>query len=326
MADKNPSEFRFDADDEDPESFYHEELKDLRVEKLSQRVTLLSILLPCLIAVAIYFGYQTLAARVNQSQDTGSLEIQRLTKELEDLSKIFNEKLIAFSTTLSILEKDFGASIEGRLFSINKDIGELQHNLKFFNEDLKRGLKQNQATIEKLKASKADKKSLAVAAEKINASIKPLTKELQKLKTIRQNLKTVSGELTKLESKLTKNVKALTSDTRQHAKNNDQLQASLTELSNKTVDKDALALEVFKLKKNLQNQIANEVTNLKQRLDTLQLEIDGIEKISAPQKQSLKKVSKKTVPLQSGTAPKTGTGSAVSPLPPETITEKDLIE
>ena len=55
MAEENPPEFKFSADDQDPEAFYQEELKDLRVEKLSQRVTLLSILLPIIIAIAIFF-------------------------------------------------------------------------------------------------------------------------------------------------------------------------------------------------------------------------------------------------------------------------------
>jgi DNA repair exonuclease SbcCD ATPase subunit len=330
MPGENPSEFRFDSDDQEPESYYHEELKDLRIEKLSQRVTLLTILLPCLIAVAIYFGYRNLSDSVSQSSDTGSLEIQRLTKELEDLSKNFNQKLITFSTTLSTQDKDIGTSIEGRLFAINKNIGALQHDFKSLNEDLKRDLKKNQNTIEKLMASKADKKSQAVAVEKINASIKPLKKELQKLKAMRQNLKTVSGNIKKLESKLTKKINAVTAKAEQVAKEYEQIGTSLTKLSGNTIDKDALAvalaLERLKLSKNFENQLAEEVSDLNQRLESLQMEIDAIEKISDTQKQSLKKVSKKAVTRQSGTAPKTGAGSAALPAPPGTITEKDLIE
>lgn len=326
MVSENPSEFKFNGDEQEPESFYHEELKDLRVEKLSQRVTLLSILLPCLMAVALYFAYQDLSDRVSRSHDTGSLEVQRLTKELEDLSKNFNEKLINFSTTLSTQDKDFGTSIEGRLFAINKNIGELQNKFKSLNENLKRDLKQNQETIERLKASKADKKSQAVAVEKINAAIKPLKKELQTLKTIRQDLKTVSGDIKKLESKLTKKLAAVTANTEQVGKEYEQFQASLTKLSGKTIDQDTLALEVFKLKKNFQSQLSEEVSDLNQRLDSIQKEIDGIEKISGTQKQSLKKVSKKAVSQQSGAAQKTGTGSAALPTQSGTITEKDLIE
>jgi DNA repair exonuclease SbcCD ATPase subunit len=325
MAGETPSEFRFNGDDQEPESYYREELKDLRIEKLSQRVTLLTILLPCLIAVAIYFSYQNLSGKVSQSQDTDSLEIQRLAKEVEDLSKNFNEKLITFSTTLSNQDKDFGASIEGRIFALNKDFGKLQHDLKTLNEDLKRDLKQNQDTIEKLKASKADKKSLAVAVEQIDSSIEPLKKELEKIKDLRQDLKTVSAASAKLESKLTTELETLTAASRQQSKNHDELAASLTELSNKASDIEALALDVLILKKNMSNQI-KAVTDINRRLDALQSEIDGILKISTGQKQSLKKISKTAASQQSGAAPKTATGSAALGEQPETITEKDLIE
>ena len=333
MAGENPSDFRFDDDEQEPESFYREELKDLRVEKLSQRLMLLTILLPCLIAVAIYFGYQDLSGRVSRSNDSGSLEIQRLAAELDDLSKNFNEKLITFSTALSTQDKDFGTTIEGRLFAINKSIETLQNNFNSLGEDLKRDLTQNQDTIEKLKASKADKKSQAVAVEKINAAIKPLQEELHALKPIRADLKTAAADIKKMEGKLAQGLAAATANVEQFSKSYDQLQASLTELSGKTnelsgkmVDKDALALEVFKLKKNFQNQISKEVAGLNQRLDTIQNEIDGIEKISGGQKQSLKKVSKKAASQQSGAAPQTGTGSAALSPQPGTITEKDLIE
>ncbi|MBW2584909.1 MAG: hypothetical protein JRE36_15370 [Deltaproteobacteria bacterium] len=99
MAEENPPEFKFNADDQDPEAFYREEIKDLRVEKLSQRIILLSILLPILMGVAIFFVYRDLTGRVGRSQDTGSIEAQRISRELEEISKKFNEKLITFSTT-----------------------------------------------------------------------------------------------------------------------------------------------------------------------------------------------------------------------------------
>jgi DNA repair exonuclease SbcCD ATPase subunit len=326
MADENPSEFRFDDNEPEPETFYHEEFKDLRVEKLSQRLTLLSILLPCLVAVTIYFGYRQLSGKLSQSHATGSLEVQRLTKEIENLSKSFNEKLITFSTTLSAQDKDFGTSIEGRLLAMNKNIDVLQKNLKSLNDDLNHGLAQNQDSIEKLKVSKADKKSQAVAVEKINAAIKPLQKELQSLQTIRQDFETVSADIKKLESKLTEKIAALTTATDQAGQDYDQLQASVIKLADKTIDKDELALEIFKLKINFENQISEEVTALNRRLDAIQKEIGGSESISKTQKQSMKKVSKKTVSSQAGAAEQSGSASYGLPAPTGSITEKDLIE
>ncbi len=326
MADKNPPEFRFDDNEQEPETFYHDEFKDLRVEKLSQRLTLLSILLPCLVAVTIYFGYRQFSDRLSRSHATGSLEVQRLTEEIENISKSFNEKLITFSTTLSAQDKDFGTSIEGRLLAMNKNIDVLQKNLNSLKDDLNHGLAQNQDSIEKLKVSKADKKSQAVAVEKINAAIKPLQKELQSLQTIRQDFETVSADIKKLESKLTEKIAALTTATDQASQDYDQLQASVIKLADKTIDKDELALEIFKLKINFENQISEEVTDLNRRLDAIQKEIGGSESISNTQKQSMKKVSKKTVSPQSGAAEKTGSASYGLPAPAGSITEKDLIE
>ena len=326
MAGENSSDFRFDADDQEPESFYHEELKDLRVEKLSQRVTLLTILLPCLLAVAVYFGYQDLAGRVNQSHDTAILEVQKLTKELEDLSKNFNEKLIAFSTTLSTQDKDFGTSIDGRLFAMGKDIDVLKNSFKSLSVDLKRDLKLNQDTIERLKASKVDKKSQAVAIEKMNAAIAPMKKELSELEALKQEMKTVSNSIAKLEGELTNQLETISAAIRQQGEKYEQLQASLTDYSNTAVQDDAMALEVFKLKKYFQSQIDEAISGINQRLDTIQSEVIDFEKISGTQKQSLKKLSKDAVSQPSGAASQSRTGSAAVPALPGTITEKDLIE
>jgi chromosome segregation ATPase len=326
MADENPSEFRFDGDEHDPESFYREELKDLRVEKLAQRLTVLTILLPCLLAVAIYFGYQDLSGRVSQSSDTGSAEIQQLTEQLEALSKDFNEKLITFSTTLSTQDKDFGTSIEGRLFAINKNIDELQGRFNALGAEIKRNKAQSQETLEKLNASKVDKKSQAKAIEKLNASIEPLKTELEKLKTIRQDLNAVSGDIKKLEAGLTQKLKAVAVQTEQVAEEYKELDASVTKLSGNTIDRDTLALEIFKLKKNFQNLLSKEISDLKQRLDSIRTENDMIENSAKTQKHSLKKASKKPALQASGSTPASGTGNAKPGPPSETITEKDLIE
>ena len=322
MADEFPSGFKFDGDEQEPENFYHEELKDLRVEKLSQRVTLLAILLPCLIGVAIYFGYRDLSGRVSQGYDTESLEVQRLTRELNSLAKDFNDKLITFSTTLSTQGKDLGSSLEGRLAGIGKNIGELQNDVKSLNEHLKK----TDDTVERLNASKADKKSQAVEIEKINAAIAPLQAELEKLKTLDRDVKKFAENFASLESNLTRQLSAAEAIAEENKKDYTQIKDSLTKLSGSTIDQDTLALELFKLKKYFQSQISKEVTDLKQRLDALQKEIDGLEKISGSPQQSLNQVTKKSsVPQTEGAGGKATVGQTAA-TPSGTILEKDLNE
>ena len=322
MADEFPPEFKFDGDEQEPETFYQEELKDLRVEKLSQRVTLLTILLPCLIGVAIYFGYRDLSGRVNQGSDTESLEVQRLTRELENLAKEFNDKLITFSTTLSTQDKDLGNTLEGRLTAINKNIDELQNNVKVLNDDLKKA----GATIDRLNASKADKKSQALAIEKINAAITPLQAEADKLKTVSRDIKKVSGDIANLESKLTQQLATATASMEQTQKDNEQIQESLAKLSGKTVDKDMLGFEIIKLRNYFQSQISKDMSSLNQRMDALKKQIDAIDKISGSQKETSRKVSKKTsLPQPSTTADKGAVGQTAA-APSGAIVEKDLNE
>ena len=322
MADEFPSGFKFDGDEQEPENFYHDELKDLRVEKLSQRVTLLAILLPCLIGVAIYFGYRDLSGRVSRGNDTESMEVQRLTKELNSLAKDFNDKLITFSTTLSTQGKDLGSSLEGRLAGFGKNIGELQNDVKSLDEHLKK----TDDTVARLNASKVDKKSLAVAVEKIDASIAPLQTELDKLKTLDRDVKKVADNIARLESNLTKQLAAAEAIAEENKKDYTQIQDSLTKLSGNMIDQDTLALELFKLKKYFQSQIAKEVIDLKQRLDALQKEIDSIEKVSGSPQQSLNKITKKSSVPQSGGTGGTPTVGQNAATPPGTISEKDLSE
>jgi len=322
MADEFPSKFKFNGDEQEPESFYHEELKDLRVEKLSQRVTLLSILLPCLVGVAIYFGYRDLSGRVSQRSDTESVEVQRLSSQLENLTKDFNDKLITFSTTLSTQDKDLGNTLEGKFATISDNIKEMQKNVKFLSEDLKK----NNETIERLNASKVDKKSQALEIEKINAAITPLQADLDKLKAVGRDVKMLSEDIANLDGKLAKQLAMVAASAEQSKRDYEQIQDSLAKLSGKTIDQDTLALEVFKLKKYFQSQISKEVSDLNQRMDALKKQIDGIEKISKSQKQSLKKISKNSASPQPTASDDTGSVSKSTVSPSGTIIERDLIE
>jgi uncharacterized coiled-coil DUF342 family protein len=318
MAEENPPEFKFNADDQDPEAFYREEIKDLRVEKLSHRITLLAILLPCLIAVAIFFAYRDLTGRVDYSEDTGSLEVQSLSRKLEDISKKFNDKLITFSTTLSTQDKNFDTTISGKLAAININLDALNKNLKSLNANLN----QTRSTVKKLAASKADKKSQDAAFAKVHAALKPLKKELQSLAALRQELKTVSAGIKSLESKLNQKLAEVATaveqsrdEKRKADKDYAQLQTSITRLSDDKIDKDTFGLEAFKLKKNLQNLLSHEITAINQKLDSIQKKIDDIQTMSKSSKRSMKSLSKKT---------SSATDKATAPSKSESIDEQDL--
>jgi len=336
MVEEDPSEFRFSADDQDPETFYHEELKDLQVEKLSQRVMLLSILLPILIGIAIFFAYRDLTGRLSRSQDTGYVEVQRISRELEELSKNFNEKLITFSTTLSSQDKDFGTTVSGKLAAVNKDIATLNNGVAAMNKSvavlnenyksLDQNLHQAQKTLKEMAASKADKKSQRAAVAKINDGLKPLIKEMKSLAKLRRDVEGVSSDIKKLERALNQKLAEIVTVSQQTQKNYDQLQASIADLSDEKVDRDTFGLELLKLNKNYQNRLDQGIAAVNEKLEAIRKEMNDISKISELPKKSMKSLSKKTPPAKSTGTAITGTNTAEIPAKSESIDEQDLPE
>jgi len=139
-------------------------------------------------------------------------------------------------------------------------------------------------------------------------------------------VKKIAENIVKLEGNLTQELAAARASAEASKKDYAQMQDSLAKLSGGTVDQDTLALELFKLKKYFQSQISKEVTDLKQRLDALQKEIDGLEKISESPQQSLNQITKKSsVPQPEGSGNTAAVGQTAA-TPPGSIVEKDLSE
>lgn len=315
MVEENPPEFKFSDDDQDPETFYQEELKDLRVEKLSQRITMLSILLPIILGIAIFFAYRDLTGRVSKTQDTGSMEVHRISRQLEEITKEFNDKLITFTTTLSTQDKAFDSTVSGKLAAVDKNVAALDKNLQSLNENLN----QTRSTIKDLGASKADKKSQNAAFDRVNKTLKAMDRELKSLAKIQGELKTLSTGINELETRLDQKIGKAASDAEQSRKDLELLQTSFGELAGKKVDAETFELELFKLRKNYQNRVVQEISAIKKNLEAIEKKIDDIQRISRSSKKSMKSLSKKP-PTTSGQEKTT------TPSKSGSISEQDLIE
>jgi hypothetical protein len=269
MAERKPPEFRFSADDQEPDEFYQEEMKDLRVEKLSQRITLISILLPCLIAVALYLGYRDLTSRVHMGRDNRDQEIQQLSNQMGALSEKFNEKLDTFSATMSSQDQKFSDSISDNLTTINNNIDVLNKNMASLNGNLE----QAQNAIKKLDKAKIDKKSQAAVITKLEEELDLLKYEIQSLSNIRVDIDSMSFELKNMQAQITAEMKKVAENTATFKKEYDLLQASITEQLSEKLDKTALGVELLMFKKNQSNH-SQELARLSQILDSIQKKIE----------------------------------------------------
>jgi len=270
IDDEQYSKFKFNGDDE-PESeqtLYQDEAKDRRVEKLSHRVTIISILIPVLIGVVFYIAYRDITSRVSQSQDTEAMEIQNLSTQLQD-------KFDDLSTKYGELE----ASLVQKLAALEK-----------VDKAMKANLKKAENTVSKINATKANKKDQQDAIAKIDTALSPIRKELESLAPMRKelealtpmrnDLKTVTAELRSLDKDTQQQLSTLSVNVDKALKDLTRIQSDMSSLSNQKLDKDKLQLELLKAKKNYQNELERTKAALDKRLSSILRKIRDLEKIA----------------------------------------------
>ena len=288
--------FKFNGDDEpEPvpeEALYQEEARDRRIEKISHRVTIISILIPVLLGVVFYITYRDITSRVSQSQDTGAMEIQNLSTQLEDqfeaLSKKYGELETSLAQKLAALEK--------------------------VDKSMKANLKKAQDMVSKINATKVDKKEQQNAIAKIDTALGPIRKELESLAPMRKELETLTPMRKELETltpmrkqlevltpmredlnTVTAELRSLDKDTQQQlstlsvnvdkALNNltriqSEIQSDMASLSEQKLNKDTLQLELLKARKKYQRDLELTKLALDKRLSSILRKIRDLEKIA----------------------------------------------
>jgi chromosome segregation ATPase len=285
IDDEQYSSFKFDGDgDEEPNSeqtIYQEEAKDRRVEKLSHRVTIISILIPVLIGVVFY-----ITGRVSQSQDTGAMEIQNLSSQLEEnfakLSTKYGDLETALTQKLAALEK--------------------------VDKSMKTNLKKAEDTVAKINATKADKKEQQNAIAKIDKALNPLRQELKTIKSLTTDLKTQNNDLKQQLATLSASLTGLSASTEKTLKESaasrtkelNAIQTDLASLSGRKMDKDALQLELLKARKHFQRDLEITKSAIDKRLTSMLRRIKDLEKVAQAPLSSARPSGKSVSPGSGG--------------------------
>ena len=267
IDDEQYSSFKFDGDDEpdDQQTIYQEEAKDRRVEKLSHRVTIISILIPVLIGAIFYIAYRDITGRVSQSQDTGAMEIQNLSTQLEENF-----------AKLSVKYGDMEAALTQKLAALEK-----------VDKAMKTNLEKAEDTVEKINATKADKKEQQDAIAKIDEALNPIRQELKAITSVTTELQSQSNALKQQLDTLSANLATLSASTDKtlkesaaiHLKELAVIQTDLSSLSGQKLDKDALQLELLKARKNFQRDLDLTKSAIDKRLASILNKIKDLEKV-----------------------------------------------
>ncbi len=285
--DKEDNGFKLEIEPEDPVSVYKDEIEELRLEKLSQRVTLISILIPLMIVVILAVAYLDIKKRVIRTQYSGTSSVQSLAKELDS----------RFSS-LSLRQ----AELESKMEAITKS--NASHTV----------------AVDKI-ASRLDKLSRSAASTKVLSKLESRTD--RRLKTITSSLKKLEGQIDTYRAGTKGELEDLKGQTAALAERVGLAEKQIQQIAARLVTKEdmelAVRLETLKIRQALEldiDKLAKRLEKLRKDLARLRSKLDR-RSGSTPTRPTGAAKAKQTK-----TKPPSQAGENVKP--PQKIIEQDI--
>jgi DNA repair exonuclease SbcCD ATPase subunit len=219
--------FRMIPDDEAEENVIPAQVDELRIERLNQRMTLISILIPVLIVVILGIAYLDIKRRVIHTEDTGAQTVQHLSEDLES-------RFSSLSLSQAHLEEAFAKMQD----QTNQSLAKAQVNLKKIDD-----------ALDQTRKAMVGQKDLQAVSRRTNQGVANVARSVDEIKAqvdqINQSLSSGLGQLGQRMAEL--DAKLL------------QFQEKLSSIENSKIDKAAmdlaLKLEILKSKRAFEAQI-----------------------------------------------------------------------
>lgn len=276
MTDQDKFRFHLGEEEPEPSPPAIDEALQRRVHKLSLRMSFLTLMLPCLIALVIYVAYRDLNLRVAQTQHSELQSVDRIAADLE-------QKSSALLARVSELEAALGAKLD----EVSKSVFALQE-----------AIKKAEAAIERHNTDKADKKELEELAARVDSALAVMSKDVQGLtrevqglapfreelgsaSALRNDVNTVSARLQKLENSLGKDLTGIAGYMDRNKTEFAQIKAEIAKLQNSKIGEESIELEILKAKKSYQAALDQEMARIEKTLSTIQRRLDQIERAFA---------------------------------------------
>lgn len=220
-------QFKLSMDDTVDEAPIPAAVDELRLEKLSTRVTLISILIPVLIVVIVVITYLDIKKRVLRTEDTGTIEVQKLSTDLDS-------RYSSLSLSQARLEESFTRFADQN----NRSLAAIQVKLK-----------KTEDRLDQLKGSVVHPKEMKKVTEEVR----------HQMNTTAQTLDEVAAQIATLSQKLQDRMAQLEAGLSDTKAQLDGLEQKLVELDKNKIDKPAmdlaLRLESLKIEQGLKAQL-----------------------------------------------------------------------
>ncbi|KJS30396.1 MAG: hypothetical protein VR64_17075 [Desulfatitalea sp. BRH_c12] len=259
----NISQFKLRLDKEPvdrEESALPPEINELKLEKISQRVTLISILIPVLIVIVLVITYLDIKKRVTQTEDIGAIEFRKLSSDLESR---FSSLSVRQAKIEEVMEKMTEQSTQASA-AIQVQLGKMNDALKEMRQNAV-GSKEFNATKSEFNATKAE------LVKQINGVVDASNQAGEQMAAISQALKQQMDDLNRTVSSAGQQLSGL--------------DRKMTEIDQKKIDKPALDLALKLENLKLENSIKAQIEALQTKIRILenQLARRGAERPSTAQ-------------------------------------------
>ncbi len=246
-------QFKMRLDEEVEETPIASDVDDLRIEKLSHRMTMITILIPVLLVVVLVIAYMDIKKRVIQTEDSGQLTAENLSKDLESRFE-----------KLTIAQRMIEENLARLKDQSDQSVAKVQINLKKLDDRLK-GTSRKMVSQKDMKATTA----------KLDQNVINVAKSIEELKVqVAQITETLQPRINELQTTLSENKTQM-----------DQLNQSLSAMDQNKIDKAALdlalKLEVLKINRAQKAQIED----LQSQIRALERKVKRPPPPAAPPKQ-----------------------------------------
>ena len=252
MTNKETGSFRLGTLDDTREtpSVDDHELVDLQVKKLNRRFVWFLLITIVIMGALLIVGYLDLKNRFATQASSGS-------REIENISAIFEDRFNEIQKQLEDLSASF-----------SKEMSALDQKTVVWQKDLS----TLRTTVDKLDLDGAVKKEQKAILQAVQKEIAPLEKRI----------KTIQADLGGLEKKFKADMAPLSKALAVNTQKMNNLQDRFGPASGQLVNKDQMDLEMLKIKKAYQQNLASEISGLEKQIRLLMERVERIESRPAP--------------------------------------------
>jgi len=228
----------------EPDANYMADADNLRIEKLNTRVTLVAVLIPCLLVVVLVIAYLDIKHRVINTQTSGSMGVQNLSKDLE--SRFSN---------LSLKQAKMEEQLTETSKALETATAALQINLKKATTEFKR-----------MTDDKADQSALAAITNKTEASVAALQKEMADLNTA----------FNKFDEELADQILLMAQGLKKDQGRLAEIEKKAQRLDSEKLNKDSMDLALGLERLGLQEMVKDRIREVEKKLAAVKKQIDAL--------------------------------------------------